>query len=72
MSAYKLVLTLVTGEIVTIPYYDYAEVMDAARDVMNHPKSYTMKDGAGDVRYIFYRNSAIIKATVVKKGEEER
>nr|DAG28051.1 MAG TPA: hypothetical protein [Caudoviricetes sp.] len=73
MSAYKLVLTLVTGEMVTIPYYNNRmEARDAARDIMVHPKYYVMQGGAGEITDVFIRNSAIVKVAVVKKGEEER
>lgn len=72
MSGYKLVFTLVTGETFSRSYKDYVEAMEVARDVMLHPKSYTMKDAAGEVKDVFVRNSAIIKIDVVKKGEEEK
>lgn len=75
MSAYKFVFTLVTGETFSRSYYndyDYVKAMETARNVMNNPKSYTTKDGAGDIKESFIRNSAIIKIDVVKKGEEER
>lgn len=72
MSGFKLVFTLVTGETFSRSYKDYAEAMEVARDVMLQPKSYTMKDAAGEVKDVFVRNSAIIKIDVVKKGEEER
>ena len=72
MSAYKLVFTLVTGETFSRSYNDYIEAMGVARDAMLQPKSYTMKDAAGEVKDVFVRNSAIIKIDVVKKGEEER
>ena len=72
MSGYKLVFTLVTGETFSRSYNDYVKAMETARTVMNNPKSYTLKDVAGDVKESFIRNSAIIKVAVVKKGEEER
>lgn len=72
MTRYKLVFTLVTGETFSRSYKDYVEAMEVARDVMLQPKSYTMKDAAGEVKDVFIRNSAIVKIDVVKKGEEER
>lgn len=72
MTRLKLVFTLVTGETFSRSYKDYVEAMEVARDVMLQPKSYTMKDAAGEVKNVFVRNSAIIKIDVVKKGEEER
>lgn len=73
MSAYKLVFTLVTGETFSRSYYsDYVEAMETVRNVMNNPKSYTMKDAAGEVKGTFIRNSAIIKIDVVRVGEWER
>ncbi len=72
MTRFKLVFTLVTGETFSRSYNDYIEAMEVARDVMLHPKSYTMQDAAGEVKDTFIRNSAIIKIAVVKKGEEER
>lgn len=72
MTAYKLVFTLMTGETFSRSYNDYIEAKGVARDVMLQPKSYTMKDAAGEVKDIFIRNSAIIKIDVVRVGEWER
>ena len=72
MTRFKLVFTLVTGETFSRSYDDYIEAMGVARDVMLHPKSYTMQDVAGEVKNVFIRNSAIVKVAMVKKGEEER
>lgn len=72
MSAYKLVFTLVTGETFSRSYNDYIEAIEVARDVMLHPKSYTMQDATGEVKDVFIRNSAIVKVAMVKKREEER
>ena len=70
MSAYKLVFTLMTGETFSRSYNEYVKAMETARTVMNNPKSYTLKDVAGDVKESFIRNSAIIKIDVVRMGEE--
>lgn len=72
MSGFKLVFTLVTGETFSRSYNDYVEAKEVARDVMLQPKSYTMKDAAGEVKDTFIRNSAIIKIDVVRVGEWER
>lgn len=72
MSGFKLVFTLVTGETFSRSYNDYVKAMETARTVMNNPKSYTLKDVAGDVKESFIRNSAIIKIDVVRVGEWER
>lgn len=72
MSGFKLVFTLVTGETFSRSYNDYVEAKEVARDVMLQPKSYTMKDAAGEVKDTFIRNSAIIKIDVVRIGEWER
>lgn len=72
MSGFKLVFTLVTGETFSRSYNDYVKAMETARTVMNNPKSYTTKDGAGDIKESFIRNSAIIKIDVVRLGEWER
>ena len=72
MTRFKLVFTLVTGETFSRSYNDYIEAMEVARDVMLQPKSYTMKDAAGEVKNTFIRNSAIIKIDVVKVGGWER
>lgn len=72
MTRYKLVFTLVTGETFSRSYNDYIEAIEVARDVMLHPKSYTMQDAAGEITDVFIRNSAIIRIDVVKKREEER
>ena len=70
MSAYKLVFTLMTGETFSRSYNDYVKAMETARTVMNNPKSYTLKDVAGDIKESFVRNSAIIKIDVVRMREE--
>lgn len=71
MSAYKLIFTLVTGETFSRSYHnDYVGAMETARNVMNNPKSYTLKEVAGDVKESFIRNSAIIKIDVVRTREE--
>ena len=72
MTRFKLVFTLVTGETFSRSYNDYIEAMEVARDVMLHPKSYTMQDATGEVKDVFIRNSAITKIDVVRVGEWER